>query len=246
MKRFNLNEFIWFLCLIFIVGYLYYLLQTENLYNYIHPKMFYYTVFAIVLIVIVALFQSRKIFTIPSRRGMKKGYAVFLLAFVFMMYGREISGIEATEYKGVTLVLNTQEVHEDEDVHEKINNTGVIEFNKEHFFCYFEELQENPKQYLGREVSISGVVYKAEEDKGLFYLGRSVLNCCIADSQNLALVFKTEKSDIPEKGQWLKVSGIIEANEVEYKGKIVVIPTIKVVSYNRVPNEENEFLYKEI
>lgn len=245
MKKFNLNEFIWFLCLTFIDLYLIYLLKTEGLYNYVHPKMFYYTVFAIILIGIICLFQLTRVFTIPSRQGVKKGYGIFFIAFILMMYGREVSGIEATEYKGVTLILNNQDIHEDKESHEKINETGIIKFDKEHFFCYFEELQENPKSYLGREVDISGFVYKVEKEKGLFYLGRSVLNCCVADSQNLALVFKADEANMPEKGQWLQVNGVINVNEVEYKGNKVALPTIKVKSTNRIPNDQNEFLYKE-
>ena len=243
MKRFNLNEFMWFLCLMFMDLYLVYLVKTENLYNYVHPKMFYYAGFAILVIGIIALFQLRKVFTIPSRQGVKKGYTVFFIAFIFMLYGSKISGLEATEYKGVTLILNTQEIHEDKETHEKITDSGVIEFNKEHFFCYFEELQDNPKAYLGREVNISGVVYKTEKEKGIFYLGRSVLNCCIADSQNLALVFKTSEKNMPDKGQWLQINGTINVNEVEYKGKKILLPTIKVNYSNRIPSEENDFLH---
>ena len=91
----------------------------------------------------------------------------------------------------------------------------------------------------------SGFVYKVEKEKGIFYLGRSVLNCCVADSQNLALVFKADEANMPEKGQWLQVNGVINVNEVEYKGNKVALPTIKVKSTNRIPNDQNEFLYKE-
>lgn len=246
MKKFNLNEFLWFLCLIFIELYLVYLLQSKNLYNYIHPKMKYYTLSGALIIGIVLLFQIRRIFTIPSRQGVKKGYIIFLFAFTFMVYGMGITGHMATEYKGVTLILDNHQEHGEDQDHGEINETGVIEFSKEHYYCYFEELQKNPEKFKGRDVLISGVVFKTDESKGIFYLGRSVLNCCVADSENLAFIFKTPEEEMPNKAQWLEVKGILDVNKVEYKGQQVTIPTIKVLSFNVVPSDENKFLYKEV
>ncbi|MDD7796107.1 TIGR03943 family putative permease subunit [Clostridium sp. 'White wine YQ'] len=237
MKRFNINEFIWFLILVFIDIYLYYLISTRKIFDYVSNKTEYYIWSAIVILAFVAIFQFFKIFTIPTREKLRKGYLIFIIAFILMINSKGIKEIDTLQFKGVTVVINNTPFEHSHSGEETIPNEGKISLTKENLYSYVEQLQENPQKYVGREAVISGVVYQVQGDENTFYIGRNVISCCIADSQNVVIICNIKEKKLPQKGQWVEVSGKIEIGSFNYKNNIIKIPIIKVNSYKNV-NEE--------
>lgn len=237
MKRFNINEFIWFLILVFTDIYLYYLISTKKIFDYVSNKTEYYIWSAIAILAIVAIFQFFKIFTIPTREKLRKGYLLFILAFILMINSKSIKEIDTLQYKGITLVISDKSIEHSHSGEAIIPKEGSIRFTKENLYSYIEQLQENPQRYVGREAVISGVVYQVQGDKNTFYIGRNVISCCIADSQNVAIICDIKEKNLPVKGQWVEVSGKIEIGSFNYKNKIIKVPIIKASSYKNI-NEE--------
>ncbi|WP_455804377.1 DUF1980 domain-containing protein, partial [Clostridium butyricum] len=63
MKKFNWDEFIWFITLIFMAFGLLYLVNSGKIQFYIGNKMIKYVYFSVIMITIILLFQIRNIFT---------------------------------------------------------------------------------------------------------------------------------------------------------------------------------------
>ena len=78
MVRFNKTEFKWLLILIGFSYYIYTLLTTGNINLFIHPRMIKYVRFALVVLLILSLFQLKRLFIITNNRKRKIYLGVFL------------------------------------------------------------------------------------------------------------------------------------------------------------------------
>ena len=82
MKKFNWDEFIWFITLIFMAFGLLYLVNSGKIQFYIGNKMIKYVYFSVIMITIISLFQIRNIFTPKNNINLKVKYIPIILALV--------------------------------------------------------------------------------------------------------------------------------------------------------------------
>lgn len=85
MKRFNINEFLWFLILLGISGYIFFLIKTGGVNKFVHGHMTRYLALALVPLLLITVFQFYKSFTIISSRKIKKGYFIFFIMLIIML-----------------------------------------------------------------------------------------------------------------------------------------------------------------
>jgi putative membrane protein len=82
MKKFNLNELIWFLILLSLSLSLINLIYTKRIFSFIHPNMVKYMYFAVVALIILDFFQFKKIFTIEKNEKIKYSYLLFIILLI--------------------------------------------------------------------------------------------------------------------------------------------------------------------
>lgn len=78
MVKFNKTEFKWLLILIGFAYYIYNLLSTGNINLFIHPRMIKYVRFSLAVLLILSLFQLKRLFIITNNRKRKIYLSVFL------------------------------------------------------------------------------------------------------------------------------------------------------------------------
>lgn len=74
MRRFNLDEFLWFIVLILLDLSIIYLVFTRKIDFYIGNKMIKYIYITIVMISIITIFQFKNVFTSKGNGNIKKNY----------------------------------------------------------------------------------------------------------------------------------------------------------------------------
>ena len=67
MKKFNIDELIWFIILILLDLSIVFLIRSGNISNFVSSDMIIYFYVSIIILTIVALFQFSRIFTIKIR-----------------------------------------------------------------------------------------------------------------------------------------------------------------------------------
>ncbi|MCM8711367.1 TIGR03943 family protein [Clostridium sp. SYSU_GA19001] len=240
MKRFNKNEFLWFLILFFFTVYIYYLISTGKIFLFIHPKLIVYTSFSFVIFGTLTVFQFFNIFKVKTRAKMKNGFLLFAFALVTAVFIAP-GGLtpDIINQKGVILVSsnNIENIGKHTHSKEEIIIGNTIEFNAKNYIHYLEELSSNIEKHKGKKVKISGFAYKEENlNKNEFMLFRILINCCAADSQVFGIMCNWDKAEVLEKDSWVNVEGILKVKDNR--------PFILVKKLERAEKPVNTYIYE--
>jgi putative membrane protein len=244
MKRFNLNEFIWFIVLFSFTLYTYYLLSTGKILLFVHPEMVKYSALSFIFLGELTVFQLFKIFTIKTRVSYRKGYLLFLITLIMGVFiAPKGLNSDIWEKKGVTLVSSGsienigKHSHEEK---EKIHG-DVITFNAYNYLHYLEEISENMERHKGKRVVINGFILKDNSyEKNEFLLTRVLMNCCAADSQAIGILCRSNKSHELKNGDWVRIEGTISSKTE----KGMVKPIILVDKIQKTEKPENDYIYE--
>ncbi|WP_202711022.1 TIGR03943 family putative permease subunit [Sporosalibacterium faouarense] len=131
MRKFNINEFIWFIILLGFTFLLYDLTSTDKLKLFIHPRLTQYVKITFYVLVILSIVQITRVFSKGHGTKIRKGYILFVLPLllVFIVNPKGLNA-QIIAKKGVNLgeirnsnIGNIQD--KDIDNKEEIENSGV-------------------------------------------------------------------------------------------------------------------------
>lgn len=237
MKRFNINELIWFIILLFLTCLWTYLLLSGDIFDLVSTRMIKYSYFALIIFIILTLFQISKIITFPTRNDMSSKFIP--LIFTFFMAVAYIA-LNSTYTNSVSILLTEEEVDFNyTGSYISIDSLGSSQSN----YNIIKELNSD-SIYIGKVISIVGYVNKNENNtqsnaqnnysenksyknnklpKDSFLISRDEISCCLQDLSTISILSKettlTTNSNISpnnhlsnnlESGSWVKALGIIK------------------------------------
>lgn len=240
MKRFNINEFIWFIVLAMFTFFSYHLISTGQIFKFIHPHLLKYTMVSFVIFGVLAAFQLFNVFKVKTRAKPKKGFLLFfiVIAVGFISAPKGLTP-EIKNKKGVILVTSNNIENIGRHIHgrEETIEGDTIVFNARNYVHYLEDLSSNIESHKGKKVYISGFIHK--EDKLLedeFILSRLLMNCCAADAQVLGVMCQYEGAKNLEDNIWVNIEGEIRS-DVNYLA-------VKVNKIEKSEEPENTYIYE--
>lgn len=263
MRKFNINELLWFIILIGFSALLYYLLTTGNINIFIHPKMIKYIKGAFVGFIILSINQLSKIFTFRGRSKVKISYSLFILILILgfttstLALNSSIANMKEVNLGGALNSStgkseNNQSQVKSElvykstvSVEDKYNN-DLITFESDNYYRLLNYLNEDPKSYEGKNVVIEGFVFKDSNFKpNEFVVARLIMVCCAADAQVVGLLSDYEKTAELEKDQWVRVEGKITYidNADKKYGEDPKVPLINVSKVEKIEQPSNPYIY---
>lgn len=96
-------------------------------------------------------------------------------------------------------------------------------------------INPDPWSHKGKRVKVVGFVQPL--DGSGFYVSRFVISCCTVDASPIGVAVKS--SETFEQGQWLEVTGVMDASEIN--GSLV--PTILPDAIKTLEEPEQPYLY---
>lgn len=216
MKRFNLDQFIWFLILMGLSCILTLMIISGKIFLLIDSGRVISTSIMMIILYALTIVQTTKVFTIPSRSGVKGGYIQFI-ALIFILIVISFTDIPkvSLEMKGVRLYHN-EHLEDDGHTHShgNLGETDTIYIKEEIFHEAVEELSAHIDKHMGKNIEIEGRYYDNSMENS-FVITTLNMNCCIADSEYLGVMCDLKnKDDIKIKnGSKIKVTGIISSFE---------------------------------
>ena len=234
MKRFNLDQFIWFLILMILSVTLTFMIFTGKMFMLIDSGRVISTSIMMIILYLLTIVQVSRIFTIPSRGGVRGGYVQYVL-LIFILGTIMIIDIPkvSLEMKGVRLYHME---HGEEDGHtHKHGNLGTgdtIYINEENFHDGIEELSAHVDKNIGKKIEIEGRYYKDEMYKDDFIITALSMNCCIADSEYLGILcnYNNESGIKLENGSKIKIIGEISSFTKDDR-TLIKIDVLNLVQY---------------
>lgn len=222
MRRFNLNEFLWFIILSLFMMIIAYGIASGNIYNILTQRLVKFLWIAVVIIGLLILVQIPKIFTIPDRTGVKKSNAIFILALSIMFIGVMQAPI-VTLSKQVQVVVQDENHQHDEEEHIP---DGVINVTDKNFYGYLEEIQKDLDKFENRDIYLKGRVIKQGEK---YIITKNVMNCCAADAKTYGIFIDIRPTMNLEEGREYVIAGKLQKIEVKHNNKYIELPEIKDV-----------------
>ena len=117
---------------------------------------------------------------------------------------------------------------------------NVINVNSKNFVFSLDEILDNPDKYVGKEIEITGFVYKDSNFKeNEFVVGRFMMVCCAADMQIVGIRCQGNNLESYDNDTWIKVKGKIKKDT--YEG--MIDPVIIVDHMERDLNPDTSYVY---
>lgn len=224
MRRFNFNQFIWFIILLSLFLTIGFLFITGKIFLLVSEKMKIYIILTIVFLFIMLIVQFPRIFTIPSRGGIKKGYFFFFIFISAMVLVLNIDILKSSLLmKGVTIEHRSHS-HGSGHNHSLVMKEDSIIVEKDNFHKSIEAINESLDSYIGKEIIIEGLLYNETVEVGDFIITEIDMNCCMVDSSFIGITCTGENYENFKTGDYVKAKGILKY--VEHNGKN--IPTIEI------------------
>ena len=194
MKKFNIDELIWFIILVLLSLSLVFLIRSGKIKNLVGIDMIIYFYLSIIILSVFAIFQFGRIFTIKRRVETTNKYIP--LTFTLCV--------------GVVLLYVFPLLKGNTDINEELllkNNADAIIINSENY-SILNEIVENKEEYEGKKIVFLGYIDKIKENSDFTIIARQTVKCCQADKEKIQIKAKGLESNL-EEGQWINICGKI-------------------------------------
>lgn len=122
----------------------------------------------------------------------------------------------------------------------EIRTSNLILVNDQTFDLVYRDLNMYPEEYLGKEITVLGFVFKDPKmHPHQFGLVRFLITCCSADAVLKGFLCEHETAPELKEGNWIEVRGYIQKGQY---GKHSV-PVIKITSIKNVMKPQNPYVY---
>ncbi|MCQ6275845.1 TIGR03943 family protein [Bacillus sp. V3B] len=122
----------------------------------------------------------------------------------------------------------------------KLDELEVIQMKEDIFASYYQTISNDPKDFQGRKVKVSGFVYK-EEGIGAnqLVISRFIITHCIADASIIGLLTEFEQASEYQQDTWLEIEGTIDVTS--FNG--VELPLIKAAKWKVIEEPTEPYIY---
>ena len=123
---------------------------------------------------------------------------------------------------------------------EGLHKSDVIQMDENIYGAYYEEIDANPKAFVGKKFKINGFVYR-EQNLGpnQLVLARFYMVHCVADTSVIGFLNEFEEAGKLEEDTWLEIEGTLDITT--YNG--FELPVIKVDNWTVIEEPDDPYIY---
>lgn len=264
MDKINKDNFIKIIILFAFTIFFGKIIVTGEINNYVHPRIVPCVYFSVIGFILMIICEIKKISSALEVNFEVKKYMIFFIALVFIFYmecntaGNFAVSSEKMPYKMSDMSnLNknndsadktdnskAESVNNDKSYTDSVNDIllqdldGTIIINRENYVSSLDEILNNPLKYDGKNVEISGFIYRDDTlNEHEFVIGRYMMVCCAADLQIAGIKCVPDENcnmDLDDN-TWIKIEGTISNVNDE--------AVINAVSINIDENPDKQYVY---
>ncbi|HEY5524478.1 MAG TPA: TIGR03943 family protein [Clostridium sp.] len=252
MRKLNIETIIKLLVFLGLVAF-YYIIVVSGMVNlYVHPRILPFIKVSMVFMVIISLFLVLSIFKVGIIKKKKRSYAIFLIPLIMTLgMGSDAVTPSLLEKPNFDIrkeiSLKNKEIDHSGHDHSKEGHEGVDELdtnNKQivvedkNYMFFLNEAYNDHDEYLGKEIEITGFIYKDDSlKKNELVLLRVMMVCCSADTQIVGLMCDYEGASKFNNDTWVRGVGVLEESD-SLEGVI-----LNIKSLEKVNKPKNEYVY---
>lgn len=260
-KRLNLDVFIKIIILIGFSTFFLYLILSQNVSLYVHPRNTPYLLFAGVAMFVIAIFLLLELFSSKDTKS-PLPLLFFLVPLILAFFvPAEPFDTQSGGYTALSLTTRANDTNQTfsfgnnnlpstevstEDL-ESLNRSykleleeGKISMNDTNFARWLMEIYSNLDSYENTPIELNGFIYVDDTlSVDEFVLSRMMMVCCVADLEMIGILANYEDGKAIEPDSWISVTGTL------YKTKRddAYIPKVKVEQISPVIPPRNQYVY---
>lgn len=246
MKRFNMEHLLNFIVLLSLVLALFYLIETGNINNLLHPRMQKLILVSLGALIILSINEFFRIFSMIENKNLSiKGYAIFFITIIIGVFA-SVGGLRIHENTNRSVILNFTELnkHTENDVHESVNaeaiKGGSIIIDEKNYLYMIGKINEKRDVYRGKNIVLEGFIFKNDSfKKDEFVTARFVMKSSAIDTEIVGILCKWKDSSKFKVNDWIKVEGIIDYEKTS-EGDITIL---KVKKAQKIERPQNNYIY---
>ena len=244
MKKFNLDEFVWFITLILMAAGLVYRIRTGKISFYMGDKMIKYIYAAIFMLSVISIFQVINIFTPKNNINLKVKYIPIILALIIGIIS--VKSQDSFRHRQLNNVLINEYTEDREHKHtdylkDKKEYGQFIKIDDDNLEV-LEEIQIDPEKFIGKEIELCGFICKENYLKNTqFVIGRIIMTCCAADSKIVGILAEDKDIIKVKENEWVTVRGVINYTTInDDDGVSHKVPVINIDNLVKSRNPESK------
>ncbi len=245
---FDLDSFIRALILLGFIIMILSLIGSEQLTLYIHPKfaglveLANYLLLPLLAAQLLAIFRPAHPLHQQHSHNSRWTYLPFVivLALAFGLPNHTLNA-NLVSTKGLnSQAVSTTNFEMSRPLADALRQAPVIDVTDKDYTEIMNELQFFPQDYIDKEISMTGFVFKAPKlAPNQFSLVRYVVVCCTADALPYGILCQLSAGAGYEEGTWLTVKGRIR--QASYEDKMVA--AIQITSIKKIPEPEKPYVF---
>jgi len=252
MRKINIETIIKLLVFLGFAAFYYIFLASGKVNLYVHPRILPFIKLNIVIMIVISLFLLLSIFKESIIKKKKRNYFILLIPLIMTLGMRSEAIMPGLlekpnfDIKKEISLKNKEIDHSGHDHNEKshegveelnTNNKRIVVSDKNYMF-FLNEIYNDYDEYLGKEIEITGFIYKDDSlNKNELVLGRVMMVCCSADTQIVGLVCNYDERLKFNNDTWVHSVGVLEKNE-SFDAAI-----LNIISLEKVEKPKNEYVY---
>ncbi len=246
MKKFNINDWLWFVVLVLFMMAIADLLITGRILFFLHPRMVKFAYLSLLIFAVLSFHEGHRLFTTSrtSSKPFKWGILLYILPIILLLMRPEFMDAETLQNKAVQ--IGQQEVLSETKIPVEIPTTEVAVMPKvveDGFVKVVSTIQNDLSGHLGKQVELKGFVYRQENFKeNEFVVSRLAITCCAADAAVIGLLSRYEGEHEIKPDEWVSVKGIItetvikdEESGFEFKTPLLIIDELEIIEPFETP-----------
>lgn len=227
-----------------ISGFLYYLICSNRIGDFVHPRIVAILKVSIILFIIIAF---ALLFQLNNKSYVKRkltGYYIYIIPLLILFIA--INFAPTSKYIASNINSIREKIASDNAeviTHKTMvkvpikSDKNTFEVNDENFIDFLNLVNNNFDDISNKTIIITGFIYKDNSiNKNEFALVRILMSCCSADTKVVGIICNNQLDKTLKNDSWVKVTGRLERNK---EGEV----TLKINDMNLIDKPKNIYIY---
>lgn len=122
----------------------------------------------------------------------------------------------------------------------ELSKKEKITMTEEDYIIYYDEINNNLEQHIGKRIQLNGFVLKEKEfAEDQLVISRFFVTHCIADANIVGFLSEFPEASSLEEDTWIEAMGTIDVTEFDG----ALLPVIKIEQWVKIQEPETPYLY---
>ena len=249
MRRINLEIAGKILIVLVMEGVLAYLLISNQMQYYIHPRNTLFLVIVMICLLVVALTLLPLVKKPRYRQSYRSSWLLLIPFAAVLLFPYQPLRLDAVTVRYGASAITSSRTDSEKQTIPKIEEPGNSRYgtmiDDKHFASWYLEVANHPDPYLYKSFTYTGMVYREDGFTNTQFIPmRMAMTCCAADLSALGFISIHDQAWKYQDGDWIQVTGVLSLEYIDLWD--AEVPVMHITNIERVAKPRQEIVYLDL